>query len=225
VRLVLAILVLALSPASALAANQTIQATETDPASPVWSPKDVAIDVGDTVTWSFTGAKLAHNVHATSPNWALESPDGVAQPPASFTFTAVGTYTFQCTFHDSMYGTVAVGDAPPPPLSEQPFTNDQAAPVVLELADEQRPSLTRVHASRIGRGVRVRFRVSEPARVTIRVARGRHTVKSKTVRLRRAGTGTLKIRGLRAGTYRLAILARDLADNRSRVKRARLTVR
>jgi hypothetical protein len=70
----------------------------------------------------------------------------------------------------------------------------------------------------------VRFRLSEPARVTIKVKRGRRTVKTKRVNARK-GTRSATVRGLRAGRYRIEVRARDLAGNPSRVRRARLSVR
>jgi hypothetical protein len=123
---------------------------------------------------------------------------------------------------------VTVGNAPPPPpppLSEQPLPNDQTTPVVLELTDEARPRLRSVRVKRIAHGARVRFRLSEPGSVTVRAKRGGQTVKARSLRVRRAGTRTLSLRGLRAGSYRIEVLARDLAGNRSRVAHARLTVR
>ena len=50
-------------------------------------------------------------------------------------------------------------------------------------------------------------------------------MRKRTVRLRRAGTRSLRLRGLRAGAYRVDVLARDVALNRSKVKRARVSVR
>jgi plastocyanin len=217
----------AIAPAAtASAADQTVQAV--DAANGAWSPANVSVDAGDTVTWSFAGTGMAHNVESDSPNWTLASPISTNHPPVSYTFTAAGSYAFICRVHPTtMKGTVTVGNAPPPPpppLSEQPFENDQPAPTVLEITDETRPTLSRVRAARIAHGVRVRFRVSEPARVTVRVKRGRRLVASRTVRLAGAGSRTVKLRGLRAGSYRVEVLARDSADNRSRLKRARVTV-
>ena len=77
----------------------------------------------------------------------------------------------------------------------------------------------------VARGVRVRFHLSEPGRVTVRVRRGDHVVRARTVRVRRAATRTLRLHGLLAGSYRVEVTARDSALNRSRVKRARVTVR
>jgi plastocyanin len=222
---------LAVTPATAAAADQTVQAVDANgTVDNSWSPASVAIDVGDTVTWTFPGppSTAAHNVESDSANWTLASPIALNHPPVSYTFTASGNYAFVCRVHPgTMKGTVTVGNVPPPPpppLSQQPFPNDQPAPTVLEITDDTRPTLSRVRVARIGHGVRVRFRVSEPARVTVRAKRGRRTVKSTTVRLTRAGSRAVTLRGLRAGRYRIDVLARDSADNRSHVKRARLTV-
>jgi plastocyanin len=225
-----AVTVAALAPAAtASAADQTIQALDANgTVDNSWNPASVSVAVGDTVTWSFAGAGQAHNVESEGPNWTLASPIATNHAPVSYTFTAAGNYAFVCSVHPtSMKGNVTVGDAPPPPpppLSAQPFPNDQPGPAVLEITDDTRPALSRVRASRIARGARVRFRVSEPARVTVRVKRGSRTVKTKTVRLARAGSRSVNVRGLGPGSYRIDVLARDLADNRSRIKRARVTV-
>ena len=218
-------------PALAAAADQSVQAVD---ATLTWSPPNVTVKAGETVTWTFAGASQAHNVASSGANWSLSSPIQANHPPVSYTFASPGTYSFVCNVHPStMTGTVTVTDAagnpppppPPPPPGQQPYPNDQSPPTVLELADTQRPRLTRVRASRIARGLRVRFHVSEPSSVTVRVRHGSRTVRKRTVRLRRAGTRSLRLRGLRAGAYRVDVLARDVALNRSKVKRARVSVR
>lgn len=218
-------------PAQAAAADQTVQAVD---ATLAWSPPNVTVKAGESVTWTFAGTSQAHNVASSSANWSLTTPIQANHPPVSYTFASAGTYSFVCNVHPStMTGTVTVTDAsgnpppppPPPPPGSQPFPNDQSPPAVVEVSDTQRPRLTRVRAARIARGVRVRFHVSEPARVTVRVRHDGHTVRTRTVRLHRAGTKALRIRGLRAGVYRVDVLARDVALNRSKVKRARVTVR
>jgi hypothetical protein len=70
----------------------------------------------------------------------------------------------------------------------------------------------------------VRFRIDEPALVTLRVQRAGLTVR-RSRGLLVAGRRTLAVRRLQPGAYRLLLVARDLAGNRSRVKRARLIVR
>jgi plastocyanin len=215
-------------PAAASAANQTVQA---DDATLSWSPVSVAVMPGESVTWTFTGTSQAHNVASNSANWTLSTPIQSNHAPVTYTFPATGDYAFICQVHSGMTGTVYVNadgtvpGTPPPPPSEQPFPNDQSPPGTLEVADTSRPKLTRVHASRIARGVRVRFHLSEPGRVTVRVRRGDHVVRARTLRLRRAATRTLQLRGLLAGSYRVEVSARDSALNRSRVKRARVSVR
>jgi hypothetical protein len=126
-----------------------------------------------------------------------------------------------------MSGTVTVGNPPPPPpppLSEQPWPNDQQAPPLLDVADTKRPRLSSVRAAAVANGARVRFRLSERARVTVRFKLGGLTVKTAH-RTFRAGTRSLTVRDRRMhGRYRIEVLATDLADNRSRVKHARVTV-
>jgi len=226
--MLLAVAALLAFPAAASAANQTVQA---DDATLSWAPANVAVKAGEAVTWTFAGTSQAHNVASNSANWTLSTPIQSNHAPVTYTFPATGAYAFICQVHSGMTGTVYVNadgtvpGSPPPPLSEQPFPNDQSPPGTLEVADTSRPKLTRVHASRIARGVRVRFHLSEPGRVTVRVRRGDHVVRARTVRVRRAATRTLRLHGLLAGSYRVEVTARDSALNRSRVKRARVTVR
>jgi plastocyanin len=196
-----------------------------------WEPgTEVAIQAGDTVTWRYEGTSLAHNVKSTSPNWSLDTPASTSNPaPVSQTFPTEGTYTFVCKFHaDTMTGQIKVGNPPPPPpppLSEQPFLNDQRPPSALELADHRRPRLSRVRARAVRNGARVRFRLSERARVTVRVRFAGITVKSRR-RTFRAGRHGLTVRDRRMhGHYRIEVVARDPAGNRSRLARDRLTIR
>jgi plastocyanin len=215
-------------PAAAAADNQTVQAVD---ATLTWAPANVAVKPGESVTWTFAGTSQAHNIASNSANWSYTTAIQTSHPPATYTFPSLGQYAFICNVHSGMTGTVYVTadgrlpGSPPPPPGEQPFPNDQSPPTTVEVADTKRPKLTRVHAARIARGVRVRFHLSEPGRVTVRVRHGDHVVRAKTVRLRRAATRTLKLRGLRAGSYRVEVSARDAALNRAKVKRARVSVR
>jgi plastocyanin len=222
---------------AAPAAAQTVQAvdgTAADNYNNRWTPRDVTIKAGETVTWTFAGTSGPHNVAANSPNWTYRNaPAAVGLPPATFTFANPGIYAYVCELHrQTMEGTVTVTDAagnqppppPPPPPSEQPWPNELPAPTVLEVSDRERPRLTRVRARRIEHGARVRFRLSEAGRVTIAVKRGRRTVKTKRARARR-GSQAVTVRGLRAGRYRFEVRARDLSGNRSASRRARVTVR
>jgi plastocyanin len=221
-------------PAGA-SAEQRIQAVDgvlADGSDNRWTPNDVTVKVGETVTWSFTGTTLAHNVRSSSPNWTLESPIGVAGAPVSGAFASPGTYAFVCRLHASMTGAITVTDAtgapppppPPPPLSEQPFPNDAGALTSFERIDAVAPVLSAVRVRRVTRGARVRFRLSESGRATLALKRGGKTVKTRAVDARK-GTNSVTIRGLRAGGYRIEVRARDLSGNAARVKRTRVTVR
>ena len=135
---------------------------------------------------------------------------------------------------------------------------DTQAPVLSRLAVSPKRFASRRVArgrARSPRGTRIRWRLSEPARVTFRVDRvrpgfrrgsrcvaarprrgtvrrcTRHVPAGSLVRTSAAGNRTLRFRGvlrrrpLAAGAYRLSAQARDAAGNRSRVRRAQFTVR
>ena len=224
-------------PGSALA-DATIRAvdgTAADNNNNHWDPATPTVKVGEKVTWTFAGTSSLHNVKSTSDNWQLETPFAAAGPDAGYTFTAPGTYSFVCKLHEStMVGSVTVTDEtgapppppPPPPLSAQPFVNDAPALTVLEVRDTIRPTLDRVKVSRVSRGARVRFRLSEAGKVAIKLTRNGRRVKTRTVETTRKGTRSVLIRGLKAGRYRVEVKARDLAGNAAkRTTRARITVR
>ena len=214
-------------------AVQAVDGTEADNYNNRWSPATVTIKAGASVTWSFTGSTVFHNVVSSGSNWSFRNGDpAIAPPPASHSFSAPGTYTFVCQIHaTTMIGQVIVTDAagnappppPPPPLSEQPFPNTTGAPTSWEAADALRPRLRHVRARPRGHSARVRFRIDEPAVVTLRVQRAGVTVARRRA-LFLKGTRTLTVRRLQPGRYRIAMRARDLAGNRSRVSRARLRI-
>jgi plastocyanin len=191
---------------------------------PGWDRDDVTILPGDTVRWAFDGTTLPHNVVSTSANWNVRTTYDA--PGTAVAFDTPGRYDFVCDVHaTTMYGTVIVGEPPPPPLSQQPFPNDGGVLGALETGglDRTRPTLRSVRVQRIGRGVRVRFRVSERSLVTVRFKRGDKTVKTKKVNA--AGTARATVRnGLRAGRYDVELRAEDLAGNRSGLRTARVTV-
>ncbi len=204
-----------------------------------WDRSNVAIAPGDSVTWTFPGTVQVHNVAGNGPaasdaNWdAFASPFGAPAPDATYTFQSEGTYNFVCEVHPStMFGTVTVSVAPvatpeptPVPLSQQPYTNDDATPVVVEkvVMDRARPQLTAVSARRVARGMaRVRFRVSELSTVSVRFKRGGRTV--RTVASVADGLRGVNVR-MRRGRYSVEVRATDVAGNLSAIRRTRITVR
>jgi plastocyanin len=217
-------------------ADITLQATDgvlVDGSDNRWTPNTATVKVGEAVTWSFAGTNLPHNVKSGA-GWDFGNAPALAGPAASYTFTTPGTYEFFCQLHAGpMRGTITVTDAtgtappppPPPPLSEQPFLNDFPAPSILEVRDTVAPKLDRVAVTRVRKGARVRLRLSEAGKVTVKLARGGKTVKTRTVEVRK-GESAVTITGLRAGSYRVQVSAKDLAGNTAgAAKRAALTVR
>lgn len=82
-------------------------ATVTTPGT-TFSPASVTIATGGTVTWQFTGSSR-HNVtfSGTAPTGG-NIPDTDVGGSATRTFTAAGTYSYSCTRHSGMNGTVVV---------------------------------------------------------------------------------------------------------------------
>jgi plastocyanin len=70
-----------------------------------FSPGSVSIAVGDTVTWRNTG-QAPHN--ATADDGSFKTPDLNQGQSASHTFTRAGTFSYICTIHPNMKGTVRV---------------------------------------------------------------------------------------------------------------------
>jgi plastocyanin len=231
------VVVAALTPAGTAAADVTVLAvdgTAENEFKNTWSPMEVTIKAGEAVTWTFPDSDGFHNVASDSPNWTLDNPISARHPPVTHSFPDSGTYRFVCDAHAStMWGNVYVTDAsgapppppPPPPLSEQPFPNDQQPPPTLEVGDEKRPRLSRVRVTAVRDGARVRFRLSERARVSVRFKLAGLTVKTAR-RTFRAGARSLTVRDRRLrGSYRVEVFARDAADNRSRTVRHQVSIR
>ncbi|MDA0172459.1 cupredoxin domain-containing protein [Solirubrobacter taibaiensis] len=210
------------------AADATVRAVDV---TNTWSPAEVTIKAGEKVDWAF--ASFPHNVKNKSANWEFASLNLVAPQTASNTFTTPGEYEFLCALHGStMTGKVIVlgadGQAPaplpPPPLSEQPLANDIPPLSVFEVRDTVVPKLDRVKVSRVARGVRVKFRLSEAGKVTVKATRGR-SVTTRTVEVAK-GTRSITVKGLKTGSYRVQVSAKDLAGNAAKsAPRASVTVR
>jgi plastocyanin len=231
--LLLGSVVALVAAAPASAADVQVQGLDTF----LWDKPDVTVAVGDTVHWTFDGTANPHNVASTSVNWTgFRSEIGLPGPPAEYTFTQPGFYSYVCEVHaTTMIGKVTVTDPtgapppppPPPPLSEQPFPNDSAITTAeLETGglDRTKPTLKSVRVRRLEHGARVSFRVSELSRVTLRFKRGGNVVKTAKLDAYRSYRGTFR-KGLRAGRYRVELRAKDVAGNQSGPRTARITLR
>jgi plastocyanin len=82
-------------------------ASVTADGSNAFSPSQVDISTGGTVTWTFSGAE-AHNVSFASTTGAPQSIGDSQNTSASRTFTTAGTFNYNCTRHAGMTGVVVV---------------------------------------------------------------------------------------------------------------------
>jgi plastocyanin len=72
-----------------------------------FSPADVTVKIGDTVTWKFSD-KFPHAVQGIGDRaMGINSPI-FDKGEWSYTFTAPGTYRYLCSLHPEMRGTVTV---------------------------------------------------------------------------------------------------------------------
>lgn len=209
-----------------LAPKVTVEAPATAVAGQPVAVRANATDAdGDTVTyaWSF----------------------GASGAAATRTFTASGpqTVTVRATDSggrtDTATATVQVAPAPVEPKTDKPQTTppvrrDTTKPKLSSLKLKTRrfkPSKVTLKAAK---GGALRLKLSEPARVELRVERPakRGTWKraaGKTTLQAPAGTSTFRFRGglgkrLARGRYRLVLVATDAAGNRSAAKRITFTV-
>ena len=70
-----------------------------------YAPDDLTVDVGSTVTWTNTDT-VAHTSTADAGAWN----SGTVAPGGQFsrTFPTAGTFTYHCTIHPGMIGSVVV---------------------------------------------------------------------------------------------------------------------
>jgi plastocyanin len=189
------------------------------------------IPEGDSVTWHWVGPGTGHSV-TSDPGSAQAFDSDSANPththPADDSFTVVfptsGCFQYHCSVHASMHGQVQVGtgvcppldsgggggggggggNGPPPPPPPAPPAPDITA-----------PAFSAVHV----KSRKLTFRLSEPAKVTIKVRKGHRLAKTFHLSGRKgANSFRLTHRGLNGHVrYRAQVTAVDGAGNRSRV--------
>ncbi len=77
-----------------------------------FEPAEQAVPIGDSITWQNDGQE-PHNVVDAGSAW--ESPALSSGKTYTFAFTTPGIYTYYCTIHSGMLGTITVTEAPPQP--------------------------------------------------------------------------------------------------------------
>jgi plastocyanin len=225
--LVLAALLVPACPAAA--ATHTVVASGT-----VFTPADVTIVQGDTVTWSNGGGE--HNVRFDDGSFAFPAAPDLSAWSVSRSFPTVGVFRYHCERHGypngvDMSGAVHVNAAPNPPAG-QPVSADRTAPALTVSAVARQKVLRR-------RAMFVRAQVNEAslvvARAWVSVPKTRRSFRARTVsrHLAARATATFRLalprpavrafrRALRKHTRltaRVTVTARDAAGNRARTKR------
>lgn len=179
-----------------------------------FSPADITVTQGDSVTWTFTGPDTNHSVTSDSigqGSWDSDqnvlSPNHNVGDKFSWYMDIPGDFTYHCKVHPSMTGVVHV--LPKPNDPNQP-SEDTVAPTF---------GTPKVHV----RKRTVSFTLDEDAQVTAKLTgpgRKRLTMAGK------AGPNALSLPSkLRPGRYRLVMRATDAAGNRSIAARVRFRVR
>lgn len=162
----------------------------------LFRPAFTQIEPGDEVRW-IQGGSTTHTV--TSRAGAPEAFNAALQPGQELrrTFPTAGRYAYHCTIHPEMRGVVQVGP------------------------DTTAPALTKVKLTRGKASVRVAFRLSEPAKVSLQVVRKGKVVRRTSARSVGEGarSATVKTSGLSAASYVVRLRAVD-ADGNSKVARA-----
>jgi plastocyanin len=76
----------------------------------VFAPRDTAVRIGGTVTWTWNSGTTQHNVTYTGgPSVPTSSSNQAGGTTFSTTFTTIGRYTYMCTLHPAqMTGSVTV---------------------------------------------------------------------------------------------------------------------
>ena len=219
--LALAFGALVIAAAPALAANQTVTATPSND----FTPREVTINPGETVTWKNDGG--SHNVKFDDGSFEQPANGDTSAWTVQRTFSSPGTFRYYCEDHGAaggvgMAGTVTVAAPGGQPGGPPPAPTLKAVSVSLRVSD-----------SRPRRGQVVRFRGSvRPARdgalvyIERRTRRGRYRRVARA-RLRDAGASrsrfSRRIRLRRGGVFRARVPGdAGHRTGRSRARRIRV---
>jgi plastocyanin len=113
-----------------------------------WSKPDIHLDLGEHVTWYWTGPDTMHSVTGISGSAAgLDSDPGVSMPnhPVGDSFRLAfdqpGVYSFHCKLHSSVRGTIEVSNEPGDPVGEPD-------PIPADNVDVRPPGLSELRLAR-----------------------------------------------------------------------------
>ncbi len=234
----------ALAAPSADAANRRISLSNYS-----WSATPVHVDLGEHVTWYWIGPDLMHSITGVSPNAVQWDSDPQTNQPQhrlgdtyQVSFDKPGVYEFRCKLHSLVRGEVVVSDRPGDP-------NAEPDPVPRSAVDVTPPRMRQVRLKRrvLGRkGTSLGFTLNERGRIDAEYWRYKPKKRRRGGRIRwskrkrfqgwaawkahvgynhvRFGTRRKHFRP-RPGRYVAELRATDRANNTSRPKRVRFTIR
>ena len=147
-----------------------------------FAPKGTAIDVGDSVTWNFTGP--TQHTATSDRGQAVKFDSGLkdAGQSFSFTFTKPGKFTYYCQPHEFMTGSVTVGK------------------------DPVKKSFTKASIKGAARSVKATLTLKEDAKVTLSV---KGLKKKSVTKSLKKGKRSLAVGKLKAGSYKATVVAQD----------------
>jgi plastocyanin len=206
-----------------------VDATGGPPEDPAWTAVNTPLKNSGSEAYTFTKPG-SYTYHCTAHPEQMQGTvtvegDPVETPTPTPTPTATATPTPSATPPPGGGGsTDTSGTTPAPPAS----SDTTPAPAGAARSDRAAPTITGVKLAAARHGAKLRFRLSEPATVTIRVRKAGSKRVVRTWRLAaRSGRRTVMVsgRGIRKARYRIELQARDAAGNRSSLMRSTIRVR
>ena len=219
----LAVAAIAWPGVGALAADPTVIATSDSGDS--FIPSTVTINVGQTVHWHNRDGK--HNVRFNATGQRIGG-DPVAHTAtdtrwdAQFTFNKAGTFKYYCEEHsDGEFGMIGKVVVRSP---------DHKAPVISQLRTEPAKFCTNKSQNCTKRGTKIKFTLSEAAKVTADVKKDKPNAARKQIfanKQLKAGARSIDYAGkdLAPGVYVLRLRAKDAAGNAAQAKTTKFTVK
>lgn len=222
-----------LMPAGSGAANRRISISNYS-----WSAPNIQIDLGEHVTWYWTGPDTMHSVTGNSASSQGLDSDPQTQQPNHYIgdsfrldFNSPGVYSFRCKLHSTVKGVVTVSATPGDPFGEPD-------PVPKNNVDRTPPKLRSISLDKqvFGRrGTNLKYSLGEVSRVSADMYRydaegSRHFAGYSTWRAHVGWNGThvgnrSKHFRPRPGSYLMELTATDTSQNTSSIKRLKFRIR
>ncbi len=164
-------------------------------------------------------------VHPEQMRGTIEVTGDPVEPTPTPSATPTTTPSATPTTTPSATPTATPGASGSPPPADGRVT---PAPAGIAATDRTAPALSGLSLTAIRRGARVRFKLSEPATVTLTVKKRGTSKVVRSMRLQaRPGTRTVTVRSarLKRGRYTVELRARDATGNSSSLLRSDLRIR